>query len=174
MKFKINNDLFKIRKINKKDSKDYFEIRINNKEEIYISDDPFKTLEEAKMHLNKMYFTKEAKKNSKGYAIIKKDNNKMIGIVEIHSYDINTHSASLGYILDKRYWNLGIMSNACKLVVNHSFKKYNYFYLSAITKDKNYASIKILNKLGFDLIQIKEKESLTYLYFKLKRKDFKK
>lgn len=169
MKFNLNGITYKIRRIKKKDAQAYYNLSIINKTESYITNTPFNNLKEAKIHLIKMYFTKTAKKLAKGYAVIDLKTNKMIGIVELHSYNINTHSASLGYILNKNYWNQGIMSKAVKIIVNLAFKKFNYFSLLAKTVKDNIASIKILEKLNFQLVQIKEKNNITYYYFKLER-----
>lgn len=169
MKFNINNSFFKIRKIKRKDSQDYYLMRANNLAEIYISDNPFNSLIEAKNHLKEMYFTKKAKKTAQGYAVVDLTTNNMIGIIELHSYNPLTHSASIGYILDKAYWNQGIMSVAVKNVIALAFDKKKYFSLTATTKADNLASVKILNKLGFKLLKFKVINEIEYYHYKLER-----
>jgi ribosomal-protein-alanine N-acetyltransferase len=56
----------------------------------------------------------------------------------------------LGYDLSKEYWNNGIMTEALKSVIEFWFGKMNALRLQATVHPLNIASLKVLEKLGFE------------------------
>lgn len=81
------------------------------------------------------------------YAIIYKENMKMIGTIEVHTY--KGHKAEIGFVLHPDYWNMGIMTEAGKMLIIYAFEildlkrlTYNHF----IDNDR---SKRVCQKLGF-------------------------
>ncbi len=73
------------------------------------------------------------------YSIYYKDNEKMIGTIEIHSY--KEYKAEIGFVLNPEYWNQGIITEASKAVIIYAFEvlnisrlTYGYFLFNARSK----------------------------------------
>lgn len=81
------------------------------------------------------------------YAIIFKSSKKMIGTIEIHSF--NQFKAEIGFVLNPDYWGKGIIVEAAKAVIIYGFDilhlkrlQYGYFLF-------NNRSKRVCEKLGF-------------------------
>ncbi len=81
------------------------------------------------------------------YAIIYTSSKKMIGTIEIHSY--NQFKAEIGFVLNPDYWGQGIIVEAAKAIIIYGFEilhlkrlQYGYFFF-------NLRSKRVCEKLGF-------------------------
>ena len=116
----------------------------------------------------------------KVFAIVLKENQKVIGSIGIEELseeldkDLdNLLGRELGYVLNKDYWNKGIMKEAVSKVVDYCFNTLKLNFLMASYFNHNIASKKVLEKLNFkfykDIIietrynNIKEKSILMLL-----------
>ena len=116
----------------------------------------------------------------KVFAIVLKENQKVIGSIGIEELseeldkDLdNLVGRELGYVLNKDYWNKGIMKEAISKVVDYCFNTLKLNFLMASYFNHNIASKKVLEKLNFkfykDIIietrynNIKEKSTLMLL-----------
>jgi len=67
-------------------------------------------------------------RNDDVYAIVYKEHNKVIGSVGIHNRTLDPNykaktQRELGYVLSKDYWGKGIVPEAVKEVIKHTFEK---------------------------------------------------
>ena len=116
----------------------------------------------------------------KVFAIVLKENQKVIGSIGIEELseeldkDLdNLLGRELGYVLNKDYWNKGIMKEAVSKVVDYCFNTLKLNFLMASYFNHNIASKKVLENLNFkfykDIIietrynNIKEKSTLILL-----------
>ena len=116
----------------------------------------------------------------KVFAIVLKENQKVIGSIGIEELsekldkDLdNLPGRELGYVLNKDYWNKGIMKEAVSKVVAYCFNTLKLNFLMASYFNHNIASKKVLENLNFkfykDIIiktgynNIKEKSTLMLL-----------
>ena len=116
----------------------------------------------------------------KVFAIVLKENQKVIGSIGIEELseeldkDLdNLVGRELGYVLNKDYWNKGIMKEAVSKVVDYCFNTLKLNFLMASYFNHNIVSKKVLEKLNFkfykDIIietrynNIKEKSTLMLL-----------
>ena len=116
----------------------------------------------------------------KVFAIVLKENQKAIGSIGIEELgeeldkDLdNLSGRELGYVLNKDYWNKGIMTEAVSKVVDYCFNTLKLNFLMASYFNYNIASKKVLENLNFkfykDIIietrynNIKEKSTLMLL-----------
>ena len=116
----------------------------------------------------------------KVFAIVLKENQKAIGSIGIEelSEELNKDldnllGRELGYVLNKDYWNKGIMKEAVSKVVDYCFNTLKLNFLMASYFNHNIASKKVLENLNFkfykDIIietrynNIKEKSTLMLL-----------
>lgn len=94
-------------------------------------------------------------KEKKTFAIVYKENNKMIGSIGLEPLDHLDKSFDLlagrevGYVLSKDYWGQGIMPEAVSAVIRYCFDKENYDFLSCGHFISNNQSKRVIEKLGF-------------------------
>ena len=116
----------------------------------------------------------------KVFAIVLKENQKVIGSIGIEELseeldkDLdNLPGRELGYVLNKDYWNKGIMKEAISKVVDYCFNTLKLNFLMASYFNHNIASKKVLENLNFKFYKniiiktgynnIKEKSTLMLL-----------
>lgn len=111
------------------------------------------------------------------YAIVYKENMKMIGSIGIHSTVLASLGSvyEIGYVLHPEYHRMGIMSEAVHKVLDYAFVDLNQdeVYVGHFTD--NIASQKLIEKLGFEYVEdiyyksidYGEKESKIYRLTKL-------
>lgn len=143
-----------LRPVKESDVFDYFVIGRNSEAVRYLSWYPFLTIEEAVLHFNNIYFSNEYKNDPRGYAIVDINTNKMIGTIDFHTYNKILKTAHVGYLLHPDYWNLGIITNALKIMVDVGFEvlKLRKIYVQTISENK--ASIRVCEKNDFRLLKI--------------------
>ena len=96
-------------------------------------------------------------KEKKTFAVVFKENNKVIGSVGIEKYGreealsefFNYKGRELGFVLNKDYWGKGIMAEAVKSVIDYLFNVLNYDFLLCGHFDFNKQSARVQEKLGF-------------------------
>jgi ribosomal-protein-alanine N-acetyltransferase len=82
------------------------------------------------------------------WAIALRADGKLIGTCGLGWHRQN-FSAYLSYDLERRFWNQGIATDALAAVVRHGFTTTNLNRMSATTVPENGASMRVLQKLGF-------------------------
>lgn len=89
-------------------------------------------------------------KNDHVFAIVEKDTNKMIGNCGLHNHDNVHRHAELGiFIGEKTFWNQGIGSEACSLLLDYAFNILNLHCISLFTYSYNKRAIRCYEKIGF-------------------------
>ncbi|MDL2292171.1 GNAT family N-acetyltransferase [Acholeplasma sp. OttesenSCG-928-E16] len=115
--------------------------------------------------------------NDEVYAIIYKENKKMIGTIGIHPYLEDDEAKELGYVISDDYWGQGIAVEAARAVIDELFKdpliKRIYCgYFSFNTQSK-----RVIEKLGFRYLRtVSDEKYKTYsnkqIYNILTKKDY--
>ena len=82
------------------------------------------------------------------YAIILKENHKMIGTVELHTY-VRDFKAELGYTVSPYYWGLGIAVEASKELIKWGFNQLNLKRIECCCFSTNAQSRRVCEKLQF-------------------------
>lgn len=82
------------------------------------------------------------------WAIVLKENNKMIGTIELYNH-IAYFKAELGYSINPAYWQKGYATEAAKEVISYGFEFLNLKRIEAGTFLTNIASQRVCEKLGF-------------------------
>jgi ribosomal-protein-alanine N-acetyltransferase len=77
-------------------------------------------------------------------------NEQVAGAVELKSeQDIHYKTFTLGYWLGQDHWRKGIMTEAVNLITNYAFHNFDIIRIQAIVNDNNPASMRVLEKAGF-------------------------
>jgi RimJ/RimL family protein N-acetyltransferase len=105
------------------------------------------------------------------WAIIDKRTNEFIGwtglkyVTNLTNNHINYYD--LGYRLLKKYWGKGIATETAIASLNYAFDKLNTTSIYAMVDGKNIASNKVLNKIGFALLETFDVEGITHHWYKI-------
>ena len=96
-------------------------------------------------------------KEDKTFAIVLKEDNKVIGSVGVEKYGLEDkltefnsyYGREIGYVLSKDYWGKGIMSEAVMAVINYLFNNLHLDFLICGYYDFNNQSKRVQEKCGF-------------------------
>lgn len=96
-------------------------------------------------------------KDNKVFAIVYKENNKVIGSLGVEKYGMedkldefkNLYGREIGYVLSKDYWGKGLMPEAVKCVINYLFVECNLDFIICGYYLFNNQSKRVQEKCGF-------------------------
>lgn len=98
--------------------------------------------------------------NKNIFAIVYKDNNKVIGSLGIHNSWVNDEdeyrrlkAKEIGYVLSKDYWGKGIMPEAVKRVINFLFDEIKLDAVTICHFLHNHQSKRVIEKCGFKFVR---------------------
>lgn len=90
-------------------------------------------------------------------AIVQKDTNIIIGLIDLFDYDPKNNRAGLGIVIkDDTNRNNGIGTEAVKLMLDYSFRILNIHQIYVNVTVSNYSSISLFSKFDFKLVGIKK------------------
>ena len=107
-----------------------------------------KTLSEA-IELIKEFDSYIERNSSISWGITLKNEPSIIGTICLWNFTQNNKVAEVGYDLDPRYQNKGLMSEALKAIVAFGFHELKLEKIEAFTHAENLASTQLLNTQGF-------------------------
>ena len=138
-----------LRAVEYDDYRDMFEYGSDDEVTKMLNWDSYRTVQDAKDAVNNVFLTRPSKGTPSAYAIIHKEDNKMIGTCDFFRVDWEKESGEIGYCLNRDYWNRGYITKSCKAVIEFGF---NYLGLNKIEighmKD-NIGSKRVIEKCGF-------------------------
>lgn len=120
-----------------------------------------------KPHKNKeisKWVLKSFIKNNEMWAIVYKENNKVIGSIGNHR-DVKRNllnARMIGYVLSEEYWGKEIMIEVVKRVVKYLFEEMGYDLVSCYHYDFNSQSKKVIEKCGFKYEGVLRRASELY------------
>lgn len=83
------------------------------------------------------------------WAITLKGEDKAIGKCVLLHYSPTNRRAEVGYVLNRQYWGKGLMLEAMQALIGHAFDDLGLHRLEADTDPENAASLRLLERLGF-------------------------
>ena len=102
------------------------------------------SLEETKNNIAQFYLANPLGR----WGIGLKSNGKFIGTIDLHKIDPVLKKAAIGYIINKKYWNQGLTTEANRAVIELAFEKIGMNKLTALHDKDNPASGKVMEKSG--------------------------
>ncbi len=151
----VNFDKYQLRTIKISDIKAYYDIGKDDENVYFLTWTAFKSLKEAEESLQ-VYLMRKYFNEPVGYAICEHD--KMIGIIEFHTFSDFNKTAEVGYLLHKDYWNKGIMTSALEKLVYIGFTFLDLHHIKIRSIKENIGSRRVIEKNDFKLISIKKDE----------------
>ncbi len=83
------------------------------------------------------------------WAITMAHSGEVIGKCTLFYFNEQNQRAEIGYVLNRKHWRGGLMSEACTGLIDHAFGALGLHRLEADTDPDNTASIALLERLGF-------------------------
>ena len=97
---------------------------------------------------------------------IERSTSKVIGNGGFHNWMPKHERSEIGYRLYESYWNKGFMSEAIEKIVEFGFHKMNLNRIEAFVSPDNFASIRLVEKMGF------QKEGVLREHYKMDEKTY--
>jgi ribosomal-protein-alanine N-acetyltransferase len=82
------------------------------------------------------------------WGIEHKSDGKLIGSCGFHHWSLEHARAEIGYVLSRRYWGQGYMTEAVRAVVAYGFETMLLNRIEALCRPPNVASARVLEKSG--------------------------
>lgn len=82
------------------------------------------------------------------WAIVYRENNKMIGTCGFTRFNIEANNAEIGYVLNPNYWGIGIAPEAVREVMLFGFEKLCLHRIEARFMSDNLRSRRVMEKVG--------------------------
>ena len=105
------------------------------------------------------------------YAIILKSTERCIGNIQINV--LSEQDVTIGYALNRAYWQQGYMSESLQGLLEYLFQKLHVWDVAASVYSDNFSSLKLLNNCGFTYIgstTIKGKSCKNFILINKKKK----
>ena len=102
------------------------------------------SLEETKNNIAQFYLANPLGR----WGIELKCTGEFIGTIDLHKLDTVLKKASIGYIINQKYWNQGLTTEANRAVIELAFEKIGMNMLTALHDKDNPASGKVMEKSG--------------------------
>jgi RimJ/RimL family protein N-acetyltransferase len=78
-----------------------------------------------------------------------RESNSVIGTTTLFNLNLDNGRAEIGYAMGRAHWGKGYMNEALQALVSHAFEVMNLRRLEADVDPRNAASIRTLERLGF-------------------------
>lgn len=157
--YELESDRLLLRKVKASDLDDMFEYGSDNKVSEYVTWHTHINKEATKEFIDHV-LGKYAKGEVNNWAIVLKDNNKMIGTINFMNDYSKNEWVELGYVMNQNYWNKGIMTESVKLVMAYSFNVLKLNRVIARAISLNTGSYTVMEKVGMT------KEGVSREHFK--------
>ena len=89
------------------------------------------------------------------FAIVLKEEGKIIGGIAVGKYLDGGRTPMIGYNLARQYWRRGIMTEACRRLLEHLFSL-GYDAVRIDAQTENIGSIRVIEKCGGEFLRTEE------------------
>lgn len=145
---KIETERLILRPIGLEDAQDMFEYASDEKVLEFMTFPKHQSVDDSRNIIEK--FIKKPKNGMPTtYAIIFKDDNKMIGTCDFPVFIESRKTAEVGYILNSSYWGRGIMPEAVKALIRVGFERFDLNRIQVCHSPRNTKSRRVIEKCGF-------------------------
>ncbi|MBM7583665.1 RimJ/RimL family protein N-acetyltransferase [Bacillus pakistanensis] len=107
------------------------------------------TQDESLAYVNKIIEdTNQLPRSRYAFAIILKENERMIGVGEINIRDRNNRIGEITYIINPDHWGNGYATEVAEMLINFGFCELKFHRLFATCDPRNIGSSRVLEKVG--------------------------
>jgi len=133
----------------------------------YTGDEPFESVENAKMFLAKYDHYK--KYDFGRWAVINKKNDEFLGWCGL-KHTPNLDEYDIGFRFFKKHWNKGYATESAKACINLGFSKYKMTEIVGRAMKENLGSIRVLEKIGLTYLKSFDFEGQEGEVYKIENK----
>lgn len=144
---KLETERLILRRMDIGDSEDVFEYASDEEVSKYVAWDLHKSIDDSRRYLRLM-MKKYRKFRIGDWGIVLKSNGKLIGSCGFVNWNCEHNCAEIGYVLSRKYWNSGIMTEAVKRVIKFGFEEMNLNRIEGYHMIENVASERVMQKAG--------------------------
>ena len=138
-----------LRNIQLQDAQELFLMRTDKKVMEWIDREPFVSVSEAALFIEKILDWQNENESILWVICLKDNPAKLIGTIGFWRIQKEHYRAEIGYMLQKAYWNRGIMKAALKVCIQHGFAELKFHSIEANINPENKASAALLKSCGF-------------------------
>ncbi|MGF7056866.1 GNAT family N-acetyltransferase [Brassicibacter mesophilus] len=144
----LESKRFILREVKERDYISLYEIYSDEDAVRYQQISTMKTIEQAQKSVQAFL---QGFKNKKfiRWCIATKENDKVIGLITLHDFNIWNSQAEIGFMLNKGYWRKNVMGEVAHEIIRFAFEIIELNRIEALIHPDNIASIKLSEKLGF-------------------------
>jgi ribosomal-protein-alanine N-acetyltransferase len=106
------------------------------------------------------------------WAILQRQSEEMIGYCRICFLENSSNSASIGGILARACWGMGLATEAARAILGYTFGDARLRRIVALTRSGNYRAHRVLEKIGMRLEQVIRCHETDLDYYTLSRERF--
>jgi len=166
----LKTDRFTLRRLLLTDAAEIYQLRSDVKVAALTGKAPYQSLDDAIAYINKIDHL--VNNNESIYWVIaEQENGPMIGAVCLWDFNTETKTIEMGYELLPAFQGKGIMQEAIPRVLKYAFEVMGVQTIVAFPSSDNPPSVKLLERLNFDLVQEEYKNThqgvpgmLTYTF----------
>lgn len=162
----LESERLVMRKISPQDAMDMYEYASDASLTKYLLWDPHPSLTYTTDYLDYLQ-ERYAIGDFYDWALILKENGKMIGTCGFTNFDLPNNCAEIGYVINPAYRGLAYAPEAAARVVEFGFTVLNLSRISAICMKENDASLRVMQKIGMSF----EGTLRSAIYVKGKHRD---
>lgn len=144
----LTTDRLVLRDLRSSDAEQVFALRSDPLVMEHVDRPLAKTIEDAAALIT-LITTTVAANDAVQWAITLKGDDTFIGLIGFWRMAKEHHYGELGYMLARKHWGKGVISEAIGTVVPFGFKTLGFHRVEAITRPENVGSIRALEKNGF-------------------------
>jgi ribosomal-protein-alanine N-acetyltransferase len=144
----IETERFILRPIQVEDAKDMFEYAGDPENLQFVWFPRHSDPESSKKSIEDFFLTRVDRGIPEAYCVVIKPSMKMIGTVDVHTVRFGD-VGEIGYIINKRYWNKGIVSEAVQILISVMFHHCGFQRIEIQHNAENIASGRVIEKAGF-------------------------
>jgi RimJ/RimL family protein N-acetyltransferase len=162
----IENENYILRPITLNDANSMFEYYSQEKVVKYLPINAHKSVSETRRFIKLNFIDKYKDGRVSHWAIIDKNNNKLIGNIGLNDVGPRDKQAEIGICINPLYWGNDIATELTKNSLRYGFEYLKLEKLIAVTYEDNMKTRKSLESLGFKYIRSYNKKIITIIGFK--------
>ena len=144
----FETERLKIRLFNENDVDDLYEYCSDDEVTKYLSFPTYTKKQDAIDRINYCIERYEKLDAPILWAIEYKEEQKLIGGIDFVKWDEANNKAEIGYLLSRKYWNKGIMTEALAVILKFGFEKMGLNRIQIICDERNIGSSRVMEKNG--------------------------
>lgn len=176
--FNLRTERLILRKWRKRDVYDLYEYATSELVGPFAGWKPHKNIQDSK-DIIKMFI-----KEPYNYAIVLKNENKVVGDITLHNRKPegapkNLKQREIGYVLNPKYWGNGIMPEAVNCLIEYSFDRLNLDLIWCVHYDFNNNSKRVIEKCGFKYkftkpqrLELLDNKLINCLYYSISKNEY--